>query len=74
MSEPFEKIRDGQWTDTADRLQIGCCDCGLVHNVEFRIGPFGQLQRRLFRNTRATRALRASQEFVMKEQKHVRRK
>lgn len=57
MIDRYETLRDGKWVNTpARRYRIGCCDCGLVHDVEFRMvvtadGQF-QLQRRLRRNKR----------------------
>ena len=40
MTDRYETLRDGKWVDTpARRYRIGCCDCGLVHDVEFRINP-----------------------------------
>jgi len=58
----YEKLRDGKWIDTpAQGYRIGCCDCGLVHDVEFRLvvtdGQF-QLQRRLRRNERQSKIAR----------------
>lgn len=27
-----------EWVPHSPKMQWQCCDCGLVHNVEFRIG------------------------------------
>jgi len=57
------------WTTPKRRYKIGCCDCGLVHDMEFRIilskklvldGRKTQIQFRLRRNIKSTAALRAA--------------
>ena len=49
----------GEWFalhQTGDRIR--CCDCGLVHNVEF--SRKGKVRLRVWRNERATAAVRRS--------------
>lgn len=41
--------------------RTACCDCGLVHEMDFRIVPYGsgrKVQFRVRRNDRATAAVR----------------
>lgn len=45
--------RDGEWHAPRRRgYLLQCCNCGLVHRMEFRL-RLGQLQMRGFRLTRA---------------------
>jgi hypothetical protein len=47
-----------KWVRMAKRNnRIGCCDCGLVHRADFRIGKLG-LEMRLSRSVRETARLR----------------
>lgn len=48
----------GEWIEPIKRgYKMGCCDCGLVHTINFRIVD-GQVQMQLFRDRRATAACR----------------
>lgn len=53
--------RDDGWCDWVQPVVSGyrmsCCDCGLVHNMEFRLHE-GRIQFRASRHTRATAAMR----------------
>lgn len=55
------------WTTPAVKYKLACCDCGLVHDVEFTVRlkggkrldrRKGQIKFRLKRNGRATAAMR----------------
>lgn len=52
MRKKFRHIRDGEWFCPTIKHQMACCDCGLVHDVEFRIVM------RAVRNEKATKAKR----------------
>jgi hypothetical protein len=43
----------GQWIKPGPQFQLGCCECGLVHRVDFRIVD-GQVQFRAYRDVTAT--------------------
>jgi len=46
--------QNGQWFKIKGRKhRIACCDCGLVHDLEFRIRK-GKIEFRAFRHNRAT--------------------
>ena len=45
----------GEWVPHAVKMQWQCCDCGLVHDVEFRLKL---LEVRMRRNRRATAQVR----------------
>lgn len=54
----FEEPEEGEWVQPVERgYKMACCDCGLVHNVEFRIYE-GRVQLRVFRNARSTAMVR----------------
>ena len=56
------EVIDGEWFCVGQTLpiKIGCCDCRLVHDVEFRI------EMRVTRNDRATRYKRKRDGITIK--------
>lgn len=45
----LEQIQDGEWFEPAMKNhKLGCCDCGLVHRVDFRVRD-GKVQMRAVR-------------------------
>ena len=54
----YPEIKAGAWIYPKRKgYQLACCDCGLVHTVNFRIRK-GKTQFQLFRDEHATRQLR----------------
>jgi hypothetical protein len=54
----FHKVKAGEWVQPIRRgYRLACCDCGLVHRMDFRIYR-GKPQFRAFRNERSTGQLR----------------
>jgi hypothetical protein len=50
----YGKPKPGEWVlPVAEGYQMECCDCGLVHTVDFRVLD-GRAQMRMRRDTRAT--------------------
>lgn len=52
-----EVEKEDGWSDWIHPLpgyKMACCDCGLVHNLEFRIDDLGQINFRASRNVRST--------------------
>lgn len=50
----FKKVSDGEWVQPIRKgYKLACCDCGLVHNINFRISR-GRVQFQAFRNERST--------------------
>jgi hypothetical protein len=47
-----------EWVPHKSKMEWQCCDCALVHNVWFRLGPTGQLEVKMTRNERATAQVR----------------
>lgn len=56
---------DDGWSDWIHPLpgyKMACCDCGLVHNLEFDINDLGQVIFRASRNVRSTAQMRRHRE------------
>ena len=58
----YERPKAGQWVRPVRRgYKMACCDCGLVHRLDFRVVPYGsghKVEMRAFRDTRATAMVR----------------
>lgn len=53
----------GRWIQPVRKgYRMACCDCGLVHVVDFRIHK-GRVQMRFFRHNRATAAMRRGKRY-----------
>ena len=54
----YHQRYDGEWVDVTDGTVSACCDCGLVHKMDFKIiydNEYGdRILRRAFRCTRLT--------------------
>lgn len=63
----YERPKPGQWIKPVKRgFKMGCCDCGLVHRVDFEHVKFGKGRKiifRVYRDNRATAATRRGAEF-----------
>ncbi len=56
----YNQLYDGEWIRPIRHgFKDCCCDCGLVHRVDFRIKD-GKIEFRCFRDPRATSAVRRS--------------
>lgn len=54
----YDEPKAGEWVQPRRRgYKMACCDCGLVHTMNFRIRD-GHIQWQVFRNNRATAAIR----------------
>lgn len=52
--EPFEKPKAGDWIRPVPRgYKAACCDCGLVHRIDFRVRD-GRAEFRVFAAPRLT--------------------
>jgi hypothetical protein len=55
----YPKITDGEWVNPhMPSYNMSCCDCGLVHNLKFKVDKSGQVWIRVRRNNRATGQIR----------------
>lgn len=56
-----EEAIDGEWTDWIRPVETGyklaCCDCSLVHNMDFRVNE-DRAEFRVSRNNRSTAQMR----------------
>jgi hypothetical protein len=73
VSRRYTRVRDGQWVHPKRRgYKLMCCDCGLVHRVNFKIETKGErsfLSFQAFRDTKATKLSRRQ-----RKRKHAPRK
>lgn len=54
----YAQVADGEWVQPKSRgYKMCCCDCGLVHTMDFRIYK-GRVQLRASRNNRSTAMVR----------------
>lgn len=63
MSSDYYQITDGEWVPVPKRgFKEQCCDCGLVHRVNFRMVN-GGFEIQTFRDARSTSAVRRAFKF-----------
>jgi hypothetical protein len=54
----YTKPKENEWIQPIKKgYKLGCCDCGLVHDMDFRIHN-GRVQFRVRRNYRSTAQMR----------------
>lgn len=54
----YEKPKAGEWVQPIRKgYKLACCDCGLVHRMDFRTYA-KRVQFRVYRDNRATAAIR----------------
>jgi hypothetical protein len=59
-SDGYVWLMEGEWVTPPMRgFSEQCCDCGLVHRVDFRVRE-GKVEFRVYRDGRATAAARRS--------------
>ena len=69
MGEKYQQIYDGDWIRPRRKgYREMCCDCGLVHRLDFRIVDGGHIEYRTFVDKRATAAARRKYEFTPEEE------
>ena len=65
MGRKYTKVKDGEWVQPVRRgYRMRCCDCELVHILDFRIKD-GKIQLRARRDGRATGACRRKKVIVI---------
>jgi hypothetical protein len=64
----FTQVHDGEWVQPIRKgYKMCCCDCGLVHTLDFRIVSNGRgnyIQFRASRNNRSTALSRRAKKKV----------
>jgi hypothetical protein len=69
MTRKYEQITAyrGEWAvwfaPNLIHYRLACCDCGLVHEVQFRYRKRTSVQIRFKKNNRATAAMRRSKKY-----------
>jgi len=55
----YVQVYNGEWVEPKPQRghKMRCCDCGLIHRIDFRVKN-GKVQFRPFRDNRATAAYR----------------
>lgn len=64
----YSRPKPGEWFLLEGGERIMCCDCGLVHNLDFRVVD-GQVKARAWVNKRSTGAVRRSHNITIKKVK-----
>lgn len=58
MKTKYGEAKDGEWFYPIHRgFKHQCCDCGLVHRVDFKVTKLG-IKVRFFRDNRSTSQVR----------------
>ncbi len=52
------QLYEGDWTKICNPYYLGCCDCGLIHKLVFRIGKMGHIEYQVYRHEEFTKAAR----------------
>lgn len=64
----YAEPKSGEWVQPVRKgYKMCCCDCGLVHNVDFRVKG-GRVQFRVFRNNRSTALVRRHNNITVKQE------
>jgi len=58
----YHQQQDGEWMEPQRGYRAACCDCGLVHRLQFRVVK-GKVQFRAWRDNRATAQMRRGKSF-----------
>lgn len=64
----YYQVTDGEWIEVPMRNHFDqCCDCGLVHKMNFRVNDRGKIEIQAYRHARATNAARIHFRFTRAE-------
>lgn len=64
-SKGYYQVTDGEWITVSKRgFREQCCDCGLIHKLNFRVTDSGRIQIQTFRDPRATNGARTHFRFT----------
>ena len=65
----YRRPKSGEWViPITEGYKFACCDCGLVHRMDFRIAEDGLPEFRVFRDNRATGQMRRHNGIVVKKE------
>ena len=54
----YANVNNGEWQAPMANYRMACCDCGLVHRMEFGISKSNQFMFRAWRDEKETKRLR----------------
>lgn len=61
MGRTYKRVEAGEWVRPVRRgYRMMCCDCGLVHTIDFKLVPYGSGKKIIFQAARDERATAAS--------------
>ena len=64
----YERPDEGEWVQPVlENYKLSCCDCGLVHRMNFRVED-GRPQFQAFRDNRATGQVRRHRSWLTPEE------
>ena len=64
----YYHVSDGEWIDIPWRgFKEQCCDCGLIHKLNFKVDDKGKLWMQTHRDYRATNGARKGFKFTPDE-------
>lgn len=70
MGRKYPESEAGEWVQPIRRgYRFRCCDCGLVHILDFKLVPWGLGKKILFRAFRDNRATAAVRRHARKSEK-----
>ncbi len=65
----YHQVVDGEWIQVPKRgFKEQCCDCGLIHRLNFKIDEKGNIHIQTFRDGRATNGARRAFQFTKEEE------
>ena len=65
----YPAVQNGEWIQPIRKgYKMSCCDCGLVHVLNFRLRK-GRIQLQAFRDNRATGQKRRYSQLMVKSRK-----
>lgn len=63
----YPRIKDGQWVAPKRKgYRLMCCDCSLVHDMDFKLVPHAGGKRIIFRAKRNLRATAAARDAILR--------
>ena len=62
MGKKYPQVEAGEWVyPIMQGYKMACCDCGLVHRLDFEVVDVDYVRLRAYRDNRATAAKRRHQ-------------
>lgn len=75
MRRTWKFLKDREWfTPTQRNHKMACCDCGLVHTMDFRVNRQGKVQLRASRDEKLTANRRRAIDGSLKRAEAQRRR